>query len=404
LKMFKLSLAVLTVLALLVDADELAMAAAKTPAFYVGTCKPGKADFTTIQAAVNGVPPGSTVDVCPGVYPEQVTITKPLTLQGVQSGNNAQVIITAPQGGTLDATVPVAIPVVAQVAVVNSGGAVDISGVTVDGTGIIDSGVPVTGILYDSSPGTLNQVVVQNLSLTNIETIGISIRDDSAASPAILVQNSTVSFPQSSNSDIVRTEGLFAETAIVSDPKRLTSGGTITLSVTNNVVTGASAAVLIFDSVAATMTGNVLDGATLSNTHTLSFGRAGVATFATSMPVKINNNSIVNFIQGVLLQLTTATTTVSNNTVASSDAGVLLTPPMGATTINGNQLITPANIPQGFVREVGMDFSCTTPLPATSGNSIIGALIGLINVPSGSSLQKNAGTFINVPTVEQLCQ
>jgi hypothetical protein len=43
-------------------------------------------------------------------------------------------------------------------------------------------------------------------------------------------------------------------------------------------------------------------------------------------------------------------------------------------------------------------------LPTITGNTIIGALVGLGDVPSGSSLQKNAGTLINVSNVEQLCQ
>lgn len=45
--MRKFSFAVLTGLALVGGADQSAIAATKT--FYVGTCKPGKADFTTIQ-------------------------------------------------------------------------------------------------------------------------------------------------------------------------------------------------------------------------------------------------------------------------------------------------------------------------------------------------------------------
>jgi hypothetical protein len=402
--MFRLSLAILSGIALLVGANQPARAAAKPPAFYVGTCKPGKADFTTIQAAVSAVPPSSTINVCPGLYPEQVTITKPLTLQGVQSGNNAQVMIRAPPGGALVATVPVAIPVIAQVAVANSGGEVDISGLTVDGTGVAGTGIPVTGILYNSSPGTINQVVVQNLSLTNIETIGISIRDDNAASPVNLVQNSAISFPESSGSASVATDGLRITTEI-SKASDL-SGGLITLTVNNNVVDGANAAVVIDQGVAATVTGNAFDGTTLANTQMLSFATAGVFTFGTSATVKISNNSISNFIQGVVLQLTTGLTTVSNNTVVSSDAGILLVPPMAATTINGNQLVTPANIPQGnlSVREVGIDFGCSAVLPTISGNIIVGALVGLGDVPNGASLPKNAGTFINVPNVEQLCQ
>jgi len=38
-------------------------------------------------AAVIGVPAGSRIQICPRVYPEQVTITQPLTLEGIGSGN-----------------------------------------------------------------------------------------------------------------------------------------------------------------------------------------------------------------------------------------------------------------------------------------------------------------------------
>ena len=41
-----------------------------------------QAGFTSIQAAVHAAPAGSLVRVCPGRYPESVTITKPLTLKG----------------------------------------------------------------------------------------------------------------------------------------------------------------------------------------------------------------------------------------------------------------------------------------------------------------------------------
>src|ERR1700679_4156239 len=135
----------------------------KPQTFYVGTCKPGKADYTTIQEAVTGVPAGSIINVCPGNYPEQVTIQQSLTLQGVTSGNNANVVITAPPGGvTVNAAAR--FPVAAQLSVLNASGPVNISDITVDGTGFtgVTSGDPV-GIFYDSSSGTLNQVVSQNI-------------------------------------------------------------------------------------------------------------------------------------------------------------------------------------------------------------------------------------------------
>src|ERR1700745_2136330 len=81
-----------------------------------GTCKPKLTSFTTIQAAVSSVPPGSTVLVCPGVYPEQVAIFQPLTLQGVASDNLDQIVIAVPSGGLVANVtsifgVPVAPPV-----------------------------------------------------------------------------------------------------------------------------------------------------------------------------------------------------------------------------------------------------------------------------------------------------
>ena len=54
--------------------------------FYVGTCKIGA--FGDIQTAVNTVPAGSTIDVCPGAYAQQIVISKAVTLQGIFSSNS----------------------------------------------------------------------------------------------------------------------------------------------------------------------------------------------------------------------------------------------------------------------------------------------------------------------------
>src|ERR1051326_5564718 len=58
-------------------------AASAATTVEVGTCLPGLVQFTTIQAAVNQSPDNTTIDVCPGLYPEQVSITHPVTLKGV---------------------------------------------------------------------------------------------------------------------------------------------------------------------------------------------------------------------------------------------------------------------------------------------------------------------------------
>ena len=62
----------------------------------VGNCTK-LVQFATIQLAVNAVPSGSTVKVCSGTYPEQVTIAnKNLTLIGV--GPTASTV-TVPASG-----------------------------------------------------------------------------------------------------------------------------------------------------------------------------------------------------------------------------------------------------------------------------------------------------------------
>src|ERR1035441_1828887 len=100
----------------------------------VGSCTT-LVHFNTIQLAVNSVPAGSTVKVCPGTYPEQVTIAnKNLTLIGV--GPTASVV-TVPAGGMVkNGTDLAAFPVpdvAAQILVQNS--TVTISHLTVDGNG-----------------------------------------------------------------------------------------------------------------------------------------------------------------------------------------------------------------------------------------------------------------------------
>ena len=65
----------------------------------VGTCMPNKVSYDSLTDAVQGVPPGSTIQVCPGTYAEQVVINKSLTLKGIASGNSAYPVIVPPGSG-----------------------------------------------------------------------------------------------------------------------------------------------------------------------------------------------------------------------------------------------------------------------------------------------------------------
>jgi hypothetical protein len=115
----------------------------------VGTCKTNLQNYLTIQSAVSAVPAGATIEVCPGNYNEQVTITEPLTLEGIASGTNASVVLGLPpvleQSGTV-----MGFPVYAQISVQNAG-PVNISGLTVDGSNASCPNGALAGVLFVSS-------------------------------------------------------------------------------------------------------------------------------------------------------------------------------------------------------------------------------------------------------------
>ncbi len=90
----------------------------------VGSCR--GAAYYTIQSAVNAASAGSTVLVCPGVYPETVTVTKTLTLLGAQHGVDART-----RTNTRESNV-----------VASVGFDIQADNVTVDGFSITDSGRP----------------------------------------------------------------------------------------------------------------------------------------------------------------------------------------------------------------------------------------------------------------------
>src|SRR5437867_7585017 len=80
---------------------------AKTVVVGDASCQPGPQHFTTIQAAVNSLPSGGTVLVCPGTYPEQVTINASyLILRGVVNGIAGAPVITVPATGLVPNVTP----------------------------------------------------------------------------------------------------------------------------------------------------------------------------------------------------------------------------------------------------------------------------------------------------------
>lgn len=159
--------------------------------YAVGTCQPHLTSYSTISQAVSSVPPGSTIEVCPGNYPEQVLIAQPLTLEGVSSAGSSAAAVTVPSGGlTQSVNSPSCIPfgTLNYQILVQSTGPVDIRNLVVDGTGA--SGICAAGIYYQDSSGTVSNVSARNQS----SGIGFAILAETIASAAqaVTVENSVV--------------------------------------------------------------------------------------------------------------------------------------------------------------------------------------------------------------------
>src|ERR1700690_437116 len=138
--------------------------AALAKTVQVGTCLPNSQTYSTISQAVSSVPPGSTVLVCPGTYPEQVTITQPLTLRGVQNGNAANPTIIVPAGG-LTKTVATGVGNFYYQLLANNGtsGAVNVSNITVVGSGNgLPNAAPLAGVFYNNTSGTVSRMAIFN--------------------------------------------------------------------------------------------------------------------------------------------------------------------------------------------------------------------------------------------------
>jgi len=168
--------------------------------YIVGGCKSGsQTQFLTIQSAVDTVPSGATVEICPGQYAEQILITRPVTLQGIPAGNGAMAQIILPYTYAPNATLRDAdgdfISAVAQIYVKTvEGGAANLEQLEVNGMGFGMSSEYFVGIFYEGSSGTINQVITSSQNdnpLPNISGFGMWIEGGSSKE-SVTVENASI--------------------------------------------------------------------------------------------------------------------------------------------------------------------------------------------------------------------
>ena len=309
--------------------------------YAVGTCKPSLPNYATISAAVSGVPPFSTVQVCPGTYPEQVTIAQPLTLKGITSGNAGQVVITVPPSGLTVVTDSYGNSIAALVAV--TAGPVNITDITVDGTGSnVTSPTWDVGIFYESgSSGTVNEITARNLSGGG--GVGVWAENANATNESVTIKNSS-----------------FHD---IDDSAVITIGSTLLATVKGNTMQAGSYQVQWFSG--GSLTSNVIYG-----------GFVGIYVFG---PATVSGNTLANQSYGIE---GFGGVTATSNKISNVSYGIF---DFGGDTYQSNTITKTG---------VGIEFGCNTI--TALHNTINDATIGIDNVPASFS---GINTFNSVVTL-----
>lgn len=121
--------------------------------------------YTTIGAAVTAAASGDVIAVCPAVYPEQLVITKPLTLRGLPVNNVSRVLLRPNLAAVSSMTTEAVITVMNTTGVIIQNLAIDASQNTITGCG---TGVPgLTAVHFSNSSGLLENSAIFGAQVAN---------------------------------------------------------------------------------------------------------------------------------------------------------------------------------------------------------------------------------------------
>src|SRR5436190_4822863 len=357
----------------------------------VGTCTTQKTLlFTTVQAAINaaGATGGDTVAVCPGTYPEQITISKPLTLSGLNANNSSAPVITTPPGGLVAALGFGSLA--AHVAVINRT-TVNISNLGVDSAG---NNVPcgnssgnifVMGIVYGSaSSGTVKNVATRNqYSGTPPNTCGFGIGIGILDGSSVTVQNSMI--------ESIDYGGIYAS-------------GTGTIArILNNMIMGPGVGhgstnlISFYDGSTGYMTGNRLIDLNSSPVNNSPIGSCGIAVQRPAGSVEISNNTIGNTQCGIALYAANNTSITGNQIFGSSVSD-------GIYLCGNTNIVTGNTIASSAVAGVEIDPSCfglTANNNTVQNNVINHTCAGILVDPSTTGHTLDGNSIFNA-TYNQL--
>jgi len=338
---------------------------------FVGSCTTKTPHYATITEAVAGAGDGDTIFVCPGRYSEQITITRPLTLLGVASGNASGAVLVSPPTG-LVINAPGA-GIAAQIAVM-ANGPVNLGNLTVDGADIPSvNGQPfeqtcnavssLAGIYYNQTPGSIQHVETRNYSGFNGCAGGIYLDTGHLRQGSVTVEYSTIhdyenygvlaAGPANLRNNYVLL-GRVKTQSEGSTSLGTTSGGTIT----NNFV-DMNHAPAYSDGITTFTDQTQSVGTPLIEGNIVERGQVGIDVFLTGNQVK--NNTLIDNVLGLVVSDDSSTgNTITDNFFVSA-----------------NLIATGNYVRSG--RPIGAELNCV-PGNTFSGNTFFGLGIGMNDI------------------------
>lgn len=321
--------------------------------YYVGNCKVKSGYYTTISAAVAGVPSGSIVEVCgsPGTityYYEQVIISKALTLEAVP---NTGSVAISDYGVTLTTTTSIGGNTFAPQVLVTAG---PVNLVNIGVAQQTLSPPPMeAGIFYASgSSGTVNGAEISGEE----NYTGIIAENGTGTTQSVTIENSYL-------------VGQLSGISVDSSPSGLMA------TVKNNYisVTGGGIGLGSYNSAQGSMSGNFI---------TFDASREGTGVYAEATQVSVSNNWIYNGSIGINSEASPGASVTSNH-ILNCITGIVISG--NGASIKSNSIISTSG---------AIEFDCTTG-NTVGANIINDTATGLDRVPSGFS---GVNTFYNVDT------
>jgi len=360
-------------------------------------CQPSLAHFATIQSAVSAVPAGSTIKVCPGNYPEQVSIiNKNLTLIGVAFGTSDAAVVVVPGGGlvTNGVTDIFGFPTAAQIFVQNA--AVTISHLAVDGAndGMTDCTIDPIGIYYQNASGTITDNAVRNVLLPPTlqgcqDGLAINVESNTGAPPVTISNNSVRNYDKNGITASGPDDGQAGPNVKVTGNTVIGLGAT-TVTAQNGIQIGYGAT--------ATVTSNYVVDDIYINPPSCSpcYGASGILIYGSAGVTVLSNT--VESTQFGIVPVTEAAGKTANGTVVTSNhvGGTQL---YDAIDLCSDGNTAKSNVIYGSSQDgIHLDDSCSPSTGSSNtvtGNTINEACAGIL-LGSGTGNTTAPNSFLNV--------